>query len=328
MKPKLDKLPPFLRIGRGLKGPALLLPGLLWLSSCWISVIHAQSYDYYSIDKTTRFEVITVKDGLSTDWITCIHQDKYGFIWIGSELGLNLYDGYTIQVFNSDPGDSTALFNNYIHQILEEDDGTLWFSTKLGISRFNRANRTFDNYIPDAEDLTSPKNNVQKIASDGDHMWIDVPNDLLRLDKLTGTFESFGKNTREPDKGIRYRKSNFIFVDRSGTLWAVSDSTKGHAALSRFNKETGTFDHFETDPADPASFQRAWTKSMLEDSKGTLWFATDLGLFEMPDRTKNEFRHYEHRDGDSSSIFGGVLDALYEDSKGNLWIGEPQSVAK
>ena len=104
----------------------------------------------YELDKTTRFEKMGVKEGISTEYTTCIHQDKYGFIWIGTQSGLNLYDGYEVKVFSANPKNRQSLFNNWILSIFEEADGTMWFCTDIGISKYDRANQTFSNFIPDS----------------------------------------------------------------------------------------------------------------------------------------------------------------------------------
>ncbi|MCK5280228.1 MAG: hypothetical protein KAK04_16855, partial [Cyclobacteriaceae bacterium] len=96
----------------------------------------------YELDKTTRFEKMGVEEGLSSGYTFCIHQDKYGFIWIGTQHGLNLYDGYEVKVFNADPKNPQSIFNDHIHSIYEEADGTMWFCTKIGISKYDRANQT------------------------------------------------------------------------------------------------------------------------------------------------------------------------------------------
>ena len=103
----------------------------------------------YELDKTTRFEKMAAEEGLSTGFTLCMHQDKYGFIWIGSQYGLNLYDGYKVDIFNADQKKLNSLYNDVINGIFEEKDGSMWFCTEKGISKYNRANQTFINYIPD-----------------------------------------------------------------------------------------------------------------------------------------------------------------------------------
>ncbi len=73
--------------------------------------------------------MMNAEDGLSSGYPTCIHQDKYGFIWIGTQYGLNLYDGYEVNVFYADPKNFHSILNSGINSIFEEPDGTIWVAT-------------------------------------------------------------------------------------------------------------------------------------------------------------------------------------------------------
>jgi len=70
-----------------------------------------------------RFEVITTRNGLSDNEISAISNDGRGFIWLGTNEGLNRYDGYDVTVYNSNPFDTTALSGNRIWDIYKDTDG-------------------------------------------------------------------------------------------------------------------------------------------------------------------------------------------------------------
>lgn len=195
---------------------SLFLFCLLLTISCCTNPSFAQFS--YELDKTTRFEKIGAEEGLSSGYVCCIHQDKYGFIWIGTQYGLNLYDGYEFKIFTANPKNPQSLYNNWIKDILEEPDGTLWFATNLGISKYNRANQTFTTYFPDTNDINSDSNSPDKILLDGDQLWVDVwRNDLFRFNKHTGEFRSFAKDTINPSNGI-YGNTDYMFIDGAGDL--------------------------------------------------------------------------------------------------------------
>jgi two-component system sensor histidine kinase ChiS len=73
-----------------------------------------------------RFENIAVKDGLSQSTVFCIVQDIRGFMWFGTEDGLNKYDGYSFTVYKHDPQDLQSLSDNTIFSIYEDQSGVLW----------------------------------------------------------------------------------------------------------------------------------------------------------------------------------------------------------
>lgn len=283
----------------------------------------------YELDKTTRFEKMGAEDGLSSEYTTCIHQDKYGFIWIGTQFGLNLYDGYEVKVFNIDSKNPRSLFNNYIHSIYEEADGTMWFCTSRGISKYNRANQTFSNFLPDTSDIHIGHNFTQWIVQEGDYLWVDVWEDLFRFNKQTGEFKSFAKDTLNPLNGIHGSNSDYIFVDSSGVLWVGSSEIGGDFALNRFNKETETFIHYVNDLSKPESFVGKKVMSMIQDHEGTIWVATwGGGLLGIIDKEKGKFRQYVHDDNDKNSIIHNDLQKVFNDSKGNVWIGGSTGFSK
>jgi len=291
----------------------------------WLYGLQCFAQFTYELDKTTRFEKMGVEEGLSSGYTTCIHQDKYGFIWIGTQKGLNLYDGYEVKTFNADPNNVHSISDNWIKYILEEADGTMWFYTDIGLSKYCRANQSFKNYIPDSLDLNNHPFSIDKIVSDGDYLWIDDwRNDLFRFNKKTGQFRSFARDTLNPQNGIYSNSVDYIFIDGSGVLWVATSKVgpKDDFALSRFNKENETFTHFLKDPSNQESFAGKQVKSMVEDEDGTIWIATlGGGLLEVIDKENGKFRQYIHDENDENTILHNNLRKVNIDSKRNIWIG-------
>src|SRR5512133_2844680 len=98
-----------------------------------------------------RFEHVTVQDGLSQSAGQAIFQDSRGFLWVGTQDGLNRYDGYTFTVFKHKVDDPSSISNNNILSIEEDENGNLWIGTLDGLNRFNPVTETFIHYknIPD-----------------------------------------------------------------------------------------------------------------------------------------------------------------------------------
>src|SRR5512135_2343428 len=76
-----------------------------------------------------RFEHLSSKDGLSQNAGLDIFQDSRGYLWIGSQDGLNRYDGYSFKVYKHDPEDPTSISHNSILKITEDENGILWIGT-------------------------------------------------------------------------------------------------------------------------------------------------------------------------------------------------------
>jgi hypothetical protein len=80
----------------------------------------------------TRFERLGLENGLSQGCVYAILQDSQGFLWIGTQDGLNKYDAYTFTVYRHDLTNPISLSTNHIYTILEDSEGDLWLGTDRG----------------------------------------------------------------------------------------------------------------------------------------------------------------------------------------------------
>src|SRR4029434_9683443 len=81
---------------------------------------------------TLRFDHINIEQGLSQSSVHLILQDSRGFLWFGTQDGLNRYDGYEFKVYKPDPDDANSLSDRWITSIVEDNQGYLWIATRLG----------------------------------------------------------------------------------------------------------------------------------------------------------------------------------------------------
>ncbi|HID38534.1 MAG TPA: hypothetical protein EYP36_03350, partial [Calditrichaeota bacterium] len=116
---------------------------LLALFSIWHGIVPAQE---------VRFRHLSIQDGLSQSTINCIFQDSRGFIWIGTQDGLNRYDGYNFKIFRENPLDSNSISHNWIWDIFEDKENNLWIATWDGLTKYNPSTRKFTRYFPNAGD--------------------------------------------------------------------------------------------------------------------------------------------------------------------------------
>lgn len=82
-------------------------------------------------------DISGMEDGLSNNSINCFIQDKAGYIWIGTDNGLNRYDGYAFKVYKQVPGDTASLAGNTICSLYEDREGYLWVGTDISLHRYN-----------------------------------------------------------------------------------------------------------------------------------------------------------------------------------------------
>ena len=106
-----------------------------------------------------RFDQIGTKNGLSSSTIFCIFQDSKGFMWFGTQEGLNRYDGKNIIVYkDSTPNTKVinGIFGNVINRICEDKNGKIWVGTDKGLLKFDPTIETFsgvDNWSLDKKDI-------------------------------------------------------------------------------------------------------------------------------------------------------------------------------
>src|SRR5512145_2514420 len=101
-------------------------------------------------DCVLRFDHLNIEQGLSQSSVNVIFQDSRGFMWLGTEDGLNRYDGYTFKTYKPDPDVPESLSDRWITAIVEDAEGYLWIGTRQGgLNRFDPRTETFIHYIHD-----------------------------------------------------------------------------------------------------------------------------------------------------------------------------------
>ena len=90
------------------------------------------------------FSGYSITEGLSQSVVNCIFQDSKGYIWLGTQNGLNRFDGYSFSKYKFNPDDTTSLSNNWIYAVAEDNNGDLWIGTKGGLNRYVRDEKRFE----------------------------------------------------------------------------------------------------------------------------------------------------------------------------------------
>ncbi|MGR5238838.1 sensor histidine kinase [Vibrio alfacsensis] len=211
--------------------------------------------------------------GLDANNISTIMFDHKGFMWIGTQHGLFVYDGYQLQDFKpnfNDPGTINAID---IRNLYQSKDNQVWVSTNSGgLSRFNPATNTFTNFRHDSKNHNSISNDSVYDVIDGpdDHLWIATQIGLNRLNRDTGEITRFFKqenNAHSLPNDYVYK----LFVDRKDRLWV---GTLG-GGLAYWQADGQRFVSLDLDDGASDIF------SIEEDHTGNLWVGTRSGLFKI-----------------------------------------------
>ena len=276
-----------------------------------------------------QFEHLTIEDGLSQNAGLAILQDSRGYLWIGSQDGLNRYDGYTIKVFKHDPEDPTSISHNSILSITEDQDGYLWIGTwGGGLNRFDPITETFVRYRYNPDDPSSLSNDVvTSIEEDSSGvLWVGTLGGLNRYNPENDRFDHF---TFDPydSNSLSSDAVSVIIEDSLGQLWIGTGAlgTEG-SGLNRFDAATGKAVHFRHDDSESTSLSSNNIASIYEAPDGTFWIATGgfslagAGLDQFDPRTGTA-RHFTHNPAIADSLSTNDLITLWGDSTGVLWLG-------
>ncbi|MCP4220416.1 MAG: histidine kinase, partial [bacterium] len=177
----------------------------------------------YVFSQNAKFEHITIDDGLSQNTVIAIHQDSKGFLWFGTEDGLNRYDGYDLKVYKKDPDDPGTLSSNWIQAIHEDKSGTLWCATRGGgLNRFSRSRQTFIHYRHEPGNPDSLSHDIiwALYEDPKGNLWLGTDNGLNRFDVEKEIFTCW-KNSPEIPGSISSNRIKTICANskNSRELW-------------------------------------------------------------------------------------------------------------
>ena len=171
-----------------------------------------------------QFNYITEKEGLSSNTVTSIAQDKEGFIWIGTGDGLNRLDGYRVKRFYHNPASENSLINNGIHQIVSDKRDRLWISTREGLSVYDKKIGTFKNFRHNPVDTASLDNDQYTDIYMGkdNSTWLTTTMSVYHFDSSLHYKKFFTgiKNLEDYEK-IKIEAYQSLVADRQGNLWGI-----------------------------------------------------------------------------------------------------------
>ena len=270
------------------------------------------------INSTLRFEHIGLAEGLSQSVIHAILQDHYGFLWIGTEDGLNRYDGYEFKIYRPDPENPNSINDRWITALVEDEQGNIWIGTRLGgLNRYDPNTDSFTHYLNDPEDLNSLSNNhINTLFEDSSgYLWVGTENGLNRFNPRTASFQHY-RNGPDIRSSLSDNHITAIFEDSQGILWI---GTNG-GGLNRFDPTTLVFHSYKQIARDNSSISNNHVTAIAEDNDGFLWIATKFGLnrFEV---NNESFTRYMHGGANPATLSHNNVQALQLDHSGYLWVG-------
>jgi ligand-binding sensor domain-containing protein/signal transduction histidine kinase len=302
-----------------------------------------------------RFVRLSRSQGLSSQRVTSMAQDDHGFLWFGTDYGVDRYDGYRFRVFASQADKAGGPLYVAESKLFIDRSGTLWVGSDDGLDRFDPVNESFVRHHPGRpSDLASP---VHHIGQDRAGMlWVSTAGGLYRLDPTNGKTTHFRHDDTEPTSlssdDVRSsgedREGTFwvatrqgldafdrdhgrvtlhvplaesrdfgFYEDHTGLFWVRYASGNGLAIL---NRATGHLTRYSFGREDLPSHPLTGVSSMLEDQDGALWIGTFSDGLLKYDRAHRRFIRYRNDPSNDHSLTENRITTLLQDREKNIWV--------
>jgi ligand-binding sensor domain-containing protein/serine phosphatase RsbU (regulator of sigma subunit) len=234
----------------------------------FLSALFAMSFRLYG--QEYEFSHLGQKEGLSQSVVNCIFQDSQGFLWFGTQNGLNRFDGYDFGNFLKNPSDPSSLIDNWVYAICEDNSGNLWIGTKKGLAKYNRKSNKFQEVEYKPKGRFIPNNTVNSLCTSSDgKILVNTNGMLIIIEPETLNCSHFQTNFPE-DRSI-FDQSRPIIEDKHGNIWFGTNS-----GLCKFTRKTSKFSYFKVDPEQVLSGSDI--NALFEDFNGNIWVGTNIGL--------------------------------------------------
>ncbi|WP_321495464.1 two-component regulator propeller domain-containing protein [uncultured Desulfobacter sp.] len=293
--------------------------GFIWVG-CTSGIVR---YDGY----TTKF--IKAGDGLlSSSLAPCIFEDSQGLLWIGTLAGLDRFDKKTntFTCYKNDPADPCSISSNQFNwaprTIAQDREGGMWFGTRAGVNRLDKATGKFTRlcHIPGDANSLSHDSVWTVVAGKDGVIWIGTE---AGLDAFSPETNKVTRYSHDPDSpsSLGSGRVYAVLEDEWPFVWAGTSL----GGLSRLNRKTGRFLRFEHIAGNAGSLSHNPVYTITKDRNGLLWLGRPYDVaagLECFDPKTEKFTVYKHVKDDAQSISGNIIMGCFQDRAGILWIIE------
>ena len=267
-------------------------------------------------------ERISLTQGLSDNHVFSIFQDSYGFIWVGTLNGLDMYDGYNFTIYRNELNNDKSIANNEIFKITEDKGHNIWTAGRSGVSEFNRYNHTFKNFDLRKFLGSVPRTNPEAVdiyCDRDNNIWVgSVGGGLLKYNRKSMRFEQIAYDTANAGKPTSNGDVIKGICFYNGKLWVMSwqyglcyyDSVKGLLEINNFI--------YENNPSHLTNFTERGTY-LYPDQNGNLWISTIQGIYKYS--RKNNIMDVIKRNNNIPMNQTSAFPGIAQDADGNIWIG-------
>ncbi len=294
------------------------------------------------------FKQYTVKNGLTQNAVTAIFKDSKGFVWMGTQDGLNRFDGVTFTHYKHNNLDTTSISDQYITAIAEDGAGNIWVGTRNGLNRLDVQKGIFEriHLNPSKKQViqyvfeqlyTLGNGNLVIVAENQVYLWDHVKKLFKQLTVKPSLTSSFTANQQfvwqylngwfyqyNPDSGKLLRKVDLtnngqthfagtkIYHDQRHTIWVVNESVETKPVIKCFDTKTLRWQK------DSIVLNEKLSQINFDDQNNA-WIASLSGIITINNHLKPVFWKSEQLP-EALNQSNAVLNT-YHDASGLMWIG-------
>ncbi|WP_333863927.1 two-component regulator propeller domain-containing protein [Sphingobacterium sp.] len=268
----------------------------------------------YGQNHPVTFQRYSSKDGLSSNTIYSIYRDSYGFLWLGTEDGLNRFDGRQYNVYRYDANQENSLMANHISALCEDKKGRIWIGTNGGgLSYYDREADRIRSYnlTPDGKWLSTAINAIDTDANG--NIWVASYGALYILD-VNNLQKKMDPTYRRIVETFAGKVTSCVFRDRQNNMWVSSEN-----GIFRLSADFKTIKRFEVLSEQEGYGNGIEVSSIVEDDKGRIWIGSMLGLKYLSPGD-SQFNKFISKQG-NGALSSPRIYTLCHNQKQDLWIG-------
>jgi ligand-binding sensor domain-containing protein len=266
-----------------------------------------------------RFSRLNKESGHINNQVNCILKDSRGFMWFGTNAGLNRYNGYTYQVFQHEFGDSTSIGSDFILNLFEDPEGYIWVLTQKGINIYDPRTEQFHRDLrPFLKKYNLPDANITRILKDRrGHFWfVHASAGLFKYLPTQKKTIRLAHAATDPHSISDNRVAAFA-EDRQGHFWVLHS----RGVLEKLDGSTGRVTYRSTALQKQAgSEEKAYV--LFADAGGDLWIFSplaDKGVFYFNNRHKT--LQAINTQTQPQQLNNNLVHSITQDDQGRIWIG-------
>src|SRR5690606_16574928 len=269
-----------------------------------------------------KFSRLSIDEGLSQNTVLAVLQDQTGFTWVGTEDGLNRYDGYEFVHYKHDPNDRNSITNNQINTLYEDTEGRIWIGTAGGLDVYYPKNQCFITVDAANEPIAPKARFVTSVLQDNkNRIWVGTFDGLKWYDPWRNMLVPYIP-WKHDDKAMFRERTRALFEDRDHRLWVGVGNT-----VHVIDLWTGQL--LETPAAlrDHPNWGGSFVRTISQDEQGNFWIGTEgEGVFFYNDRT-HECYNYRHDPDDPQTLASNLIRDILPVADDELWIGTREGLS-